>query len=102
MFNSFDGDEEIAKSSPGDLLLMRVIGYCCASGIERFDLGIGEARYKAALCDETMPLFDAFVPMTLGGRAYVACARMRQAAKRRIKRDPKLLRLLNRLRAARA
>ena len=102
MFNSFDADEEIAKSSPGDLLLMRILERCCSAGLERFDLGIGEARYKAALCDETIPLFDAFVPVSLRGRAYVAYARARQAAKRRIKQDAKLMAWVKRWRAARA
>ena len=31
MFNSFDADIEIAKSSPGDLLLMKVIAAQCAA-----------------------------------------------------------------------
>ena len=102
MFNAFDADEEIAKSSPGDLLLMRIMERCCADGLARFDLGIGEARYKAALCDEPIPLFDAFVAVSLRGHAYVACARAKQAAKRRIKQNPKLMALLKRLRAATA
>ena len=102
MFNSFDADEEISKSSPGDLLLMRVMERCCAAGLEGFDLGIGEARYKAALCDEPIELFDVFVPVSLRGRAYVGFARARQAAKRRIKQDPRLMALLARWRASRA
>ncbi len=98
MFNAFDADEEIARSSPGDLLLMRIIARCCARGIARFDLGIGEARYKAALCDETIALFDAVVPVTLAGRAFALAFGLQQAAKRRIKRDPRLLALALRLR----
>ena len=98
MFNSFDSDDEIAKTSPADLLLMRIIAACCAAGLGQFDLGIGEARYKAALCDEAIPLFDSFVPVTLRGRAYALAARMWVSAKRRIKRNPRLLGTLNRLR----
>ena len=100
MFNSITADEEIARSSPGDLLLMRIIDGCCRNGIARFDLGIGEARYKAALCDEAIALFDAYHPVTVKGRAYGALARLWLGAKRRIKRDPRLLRWANRLRRA--
>ena len=98
MFNAFDPDEEIARTSPGDLLLMRLVAHCCSRGITRFDLGIGEARYKATLCDEPIPLFDVTVPVSLIGRAYGAGLRLRQALKRRIKRDPRLHALALRLR----
>ena len=99
MFNAFDADEEIAKSSPGDLLLLRVIAKACADGMTRFDLGIGDARYKEALCDETIPLFDAIVAMSARGRIYAWFAAARQTAKRRIKADPRLFKLAGRLRA---
>lgn len=103
MFNSFDAaDEEIAKASPGDLLLMRIIERCCAAGLTRFDLGIGEARYKETFCGETIPLFDAFVPVTALGRTYAAFGMARQHVKRAIKRDPRLFALLARLRALRS
>ncbi len=102
MFSSFDGDAEVAKSSPGDLLLMRVIATCCAAGLTGFDLGVGEARYKDTLCGEEIVLFDSFVPLTLRGAAYAAAARARQAVKRRIKRDPRLMRWFARARTWRA
>ena len=98
MFNSFDADEEIAKTSPGDLLLMRIMAACCTSGLAGFDLGIGQARYKAALCDEAIPMFDAVVAVGPGGYAYAALSRLRQRAKRVVKRSPRLLTIANRLR----
>ena len=52
--NSFDADPEIAKSSPGDLLLMRLVAAQCDKGRTGFDLGIGEARYKASYCDRIL------------------------------------------------
>ena len=103
MFNSFDGDDEISKSSPGDLLLMRIISKACAEGLTRFDLGIGEARYKAALCDERIPLFDAIVPVSLTGVVVARLIAAKQVAKRRIKASPRLFALAKtiRLRGAR-
>lgn len=102
MFNAFDADEEVARSSPGDLLLMRIVARLCAEGITRFDLGIGEARYKAALCDEAIALFDAFVPLTKRGHVIAHVLAARQRAKRAVKQSPRFLALATRLRAAKA
>ena len=99
MFNAFDTSDEIAKASPGDLLLMKVIAKACADGLTRFDLGIGEARYKAALCDETIPLFDARLAVTLRGRIVTAVHATHQRVKRRVKRDARLRAAAKTLRA---
>ncbi len=96
MFNSFDADEAIARSSPGDLLLMRIVEHCCARGLRAFDLGVGEARYKAALCDEPIPLFDAAIGFGPLGRAAAALAMAGQALKGWVKRNPRLLALARR------
>ena len=101
MFNSFDADDEVAKSSPGDLLLMKIIEKACADGMSAFDLGIGEARYKAALCNEPIPLFDLVLPTTARGRAVAALIVARQAAKRAVKREPRLLALVKAIQGAR-
>ena len=102
MFNAFDADEEIAKSSPGDLLLMRILAKACADGLTRFDLGIGEARYKATLCDETIALFDTIVAVTWRGRLLATAIGWRQGAKRMTKRNRRLSALIKTWRAARA
>ena len=94
MFNSFDADEEIARSSPGDLLLMRIVESCCARGFSAFDLGVGEARYKTALCDEPIPLFDAAIGFGPLGCAAAAFVLARQALKQRVKRNPRLLAII--------
>lgn len=101
MFNSFDADPEIAKSSPGDLLLMRVIAGQCAAGRTRFDLGIGEARYKAALCDEAVPLFDQAFAVTARGTVFVALKALALKTKRAIKQNERLFALVKRLRSLR-
>lgn len=88
LVNSYTDEPEIARCSPGDLLLRHVLGDLVRRGITRFDLGIGEARYKAALCDERIDLVDAIVPVTALGHAFAAVERTRLAAKRRIKQTP--------------
>lgn len=90
MFNSFDADPEIGRTSPGDLLLMRLIADLHARGIVSMDLGIGEARYKAALCDTEIALFDSFIPVTWRGHVAARIAATALDAKRRVKTSPRL------------
>lgn len=102
LLNSFDMDEEIARSSPGDLLLHALLRDLVARGFTRFDLGVGEARYKNAICEETIEMFEAIYPTSFTGAIaaplFIAAAR----AKRKIKQTPWMLRSLARLRGLRA
>jgi len=82
MINSFDPDPEIARTSPGDLLLMSMMEKMCERGYQSFDLGIGEARYKSSWCDRSEPLLDTLFAITLKGRAYV----LRESTRLRLKR----------------
>ncbi|WP_457104655.1 GNAT family N-acetyltransferase [Methylobacterium sp. P5_C11] len=101
MMTAFDADPEIARFSPGDLLLQHLVRDQTARGRQGFDLGVGEARYKASICDETIGLVETIVPVTLRGRTYGTLRRSLTRAKRRIKRDPRLYAVLKRLRSFR-
>ncbi|MBE7198307.1 MAG: GNAT family N-acetyltransferase [Parafilimonas terrae] len=101
MMTAFDADPEVAKFSPGDLLLQHLIHDQTARGRQGFDLGVGEARYKASICDETIGLVETLVPVTAKGRAYGFLRRGLTRTKRRIKRDPRLYVALQRLRTLR-
>ena len=94
MWTSFDGDPELRRFSPGDLLLSHLIAHQTAAGRRGFDLGVGEARYKANICDETIELVAPIVPVTLRGHVYAHAASVTARAKRRIKRSPRLFGLL--------
>ncbi|HEY1736368.1 MAG TPA: GNAT family N-acetyltransferase [Methylovirgula sp.] len=98
LVNSFDSDPEIAKSSPGDLLLMRLVALQCDAGRNGLDLGIGEARYKAAYCDVTVPLFDVLVPVGMIGHVVAAYTKLRLSMKRKIKQRPEMFASIRRLR----
>ncbi|AWN54170.1 GNAT family N-acetyltransferase [Methylobacterium sp. 17Sr1-1] len=102
MLTSFDPDPALARFSPGDLLLQALIRDQCLRGRAALDLGVGEARYKASVCDETIALVDAVIPVSLRGRAYGAAAEAGARLKRRIKRDPRLWALVGRVRKAMA
>lgn len=98
MMTSFDQTPEIARCSPGDLLLHHLVREQTERGRAFLDLGIGEARYKASTCDETIAIVDVIVPVSLRGRLYGAASLLGTRVKRRIKRDPRLYALARRLR----
>ena len=98
MMTAFDPDPEIARFSPGDLLLQHLVGEQTARGRQGFDLGVGEARYKASICDETIGLVETIVPVSLRGRAYGLMRLGLTRTKRRIKRDPRLYAVAAKLR----
>lgn len=98
MFNSFDASPAVARCSPGELLLQRVIVDACQRGFHVLDLGVGEARYKDAYCTVATPLVDGFTPICLQGKALAAALSLKQDVKARIKRSPALMGLVKRLR----
>lgn len=99
MINSFDQDPDIARTSPGDLLLMTMMQAMCDRGYNSFDLGIGEARYKSSWCDQSEPLFDTLVGVTLKGRAYALAMSSWLRIKRNIKQNKSVLEALQKLQA---
>lgn len=102
LFTAFDGDTEIARSSPGDILLMKIIADACARGLKTFDLGVGEARYKAQVCTATEALFDSVLPVTARGQLAGAALARLVAAKRWAKHSPLASGLIARLRQLKA
>lgn len=96
--NSFELDKEVARFGPGEVLLHALLDDLGSRGFLEFDLGIGEAAYKDAVCDEKIELFDAVFAVSAAGAiaAPLYCAATR--AKREIKRRPWLARPIERLR----
>ena len=99
LFLSYDADPEIARSSPGELMVQAVVREAIARGLTTFDLGVGEARYKDDACETVEELFDSAVAVTALGRVAAFAFMAKQRAKRRIKRSPRLLAFFTRLRA---
>lgn len=102
MMTSFDQDPVVSRSSPGDLLLHHLIRDQAAQGRRAFDLGVGEARYKASICDETIALGEVVVPVTVRGQIFAMQTLGMARLKRRIKRSPRLWAMVQGLRRRRA
>ncbi len=101
MLTSFAAESDIARASPGELLLADVITRHCAAGFSTFDLGIGEARYKETYCPEVEELFDSLVPVTARGHIAAQGEALRLRAKRAIKQSRWAWPLAQKLRRAR-
>ncbi len=99
LINSFNVDPVVARSSPAELLLRHIIRDLGARDFLRFDLGIGESRYKNAICDEEIALADLVLPCTRLGAAWAPVERGRLAAKRWVKRTPWALSFVEQMRA---
>ncbi|HLW92558.1 MAG TPA: GNAT family N-acetyltransferase [Roseiarcus sp.] len=88
MITSFESDPDIARSSPGELLILEVIRDLIDRGFATFDLGVGEARYKDNCCELVEPLSDLAIGFTTKGRFLAAAFRLRRLAKRWTKQTP--------------
>ena len=102
MAMSFDADPALARSSPGELMLVALLEAKCRQGLSIFDLGIGEARYKDTYCPDAEPLFDALVPVSGRGRILAEAERLRLRAKRRIKQSSRAWAIVQWLRRGRS
>ncbi len=94
MFTSFDASEDVFRWSPGEHMLQWLITKHCAKGLNAFDLGVGEARYKSQFCDEEERLFDLFLPVTALGSAATLVSGAAAAAKRRIKQNERAMAMI--------
>ncbi|MGA2494705.1 MAG: GNAT family N-acetyltransferase [Roseiarcus sp.] len=101
LFIGHDGDPEIARSSPGEIMVQAVVADAIARGFAEFDLGVGEARYKGEACEIVEPLFDSAFAFTLKGRLAAWTFLAVRRAKRSVKHSPRLKALHARLRRLR-
>jgi len=101
LFIGHDGDPEIARSSPGEIMVQAVVADAIARGFTEFDLGVGEARYKDEACEIVEPLFDSAFAFTLKGRLVAWGFLAARRIKRSVKHSPRINALHARLRQLR-
>ena len=98
---AFDDDEAVARCSPGEQLIFRLVEEMIGAGQSEFDLGLGEARYKDECCEIVEATFDSAFGVTLLGRLGAKLFLAAQALKRRVKQSPRAMALARRLQSAR-
>lgn len=91
MLNGHDADADIARTSPGEQLIVHLIRALSAENFRHFDLGTGEARYKAHYCPERLALVDCAVAVSAKGFLAARLFLAARGLKRIIKQSPKLM-----------
>jgi CelD/BcsL family acetyltransferase involved in cellulose biosynthesis len=102
LFIGHDSDPEIARSSPGEIMVQAVVADAIARGFSEFDLGVGEARYKDEACEIVESLFDSAFAFTGKGRLAAWAFLAARRAKRALKHSPRWKALHARLRRLRS
>jgi CelD/BcsL family acetyltransferase involved in cellulose biosynthesis len=101
MFNSII-DERYSAESPGEQLLATLVRHSCARGLDTFDLGIGQANYKALFCADVEPLFDSYLPLRAIARPLALTFATLARIKRSLKQNATLWAAISSLRRLRA
>jgi CelD/BcsL family acetyltransferase involved in cellulose biosynthesis len=76
---------ELARFSPGRILLLRTMQHLCETGIRKIDFGVGEANYKKEWIDGGIKRSYVLAPLSLKGRVFVLGIRRAAALKALIK-----------------
>lgn len=90
-------ETEMARFSPGHLLLVHIFKQAIAEGLALFDLGNGGESYEADWSDGSDAVLVSFVPFTLKGWLAVGLDRIALEAARRVKAHPRLATAANAL-----
>jgi CelD/BcsL family acetyltransferase involved in cellulose biosynthesis len=102
LLNSVHQGAEFARSSPGALLLHRMVAAAHASGARVYDFGPGELPYKLEWEPKVTPLvFTTHLINPVHVLAYAALV-FKSLLKSKVKRDPQLSALVWRLRSLKA
>lgn len=99
MVLSFDSTPDIARCSPAEILIKHVMVDLCQRGFMHFDLGMGDARYKATFCATAETRHDSFVGVTVRGTGLGLLFAGLGHAKRRAKASQTIRRTVQRWRA---
>ncbi|MDD7908409.1 GNAT family N-acetyltransferase [Pseudovibrio exalbescens] len=83
--------------SPGDHLMHAVIEDMCNRGLQVFDMGLGEERFKKAWA-EPVYLCDWITPLTPGGALIASYWDLKLAVKRHLRKSPGFWRTYKKMR----
>jgi CelD/BcsL family acetyltransferase involved in cellulose biosynthesis len=94
-------DDAFSRASPGELTLFHMIEDACARGLDAYDFGVGDARYKRSWCDREMTLYETLWPLSPAGAVASGAFGLARAARAFVVARPALHRLAQRLRRGR-
>ncbi|MFN0263345.1 GNAT family N-acetyltransferase [Tepidamorphus sp. 3E244] len=97
MFISVDA-ARFAHSSPGEILISKLLEHYIERGLDAIDFGVGAGEYKRRWCHDDEPLFDSVQAFTVRGQVLAGpLQRGILGLKNVIKRSPKLTQAIQRM-----
>lgn len=94
-------DDAWRRVSPGELLIYDVISASCERGVEAFDLGRGDERYKTSWLDQKEPHVRLLLPHSAKGSIGIRLIRAYDSIERRLRSDQRLWRIAKAIRRLR-
>ncbi|HMJ41037.1 MAG TPA: GNAT family N-acetyltransferase [Pseudolabrys sp.] len=91
---------EYEGASPGTIHLQDLMRYFIERGFTTFDFNIGDEPYKREWCDTETKFYDYVSPVTVAGSAVAIVMHVTRVAKRFIKRNPSVWRVMRKARSA--
>ena len=94
--------DEFSDHSPGEMILYAMIEQLIADGYAKFDLGVGDERYKRSWCPGKHPLFDTNIPLSASAYPIIFGLKAKNTVKRYVRNNPELWTRLKKIRKAKA
>jgi CelD/BcsL family acetyltransferase involved in cellulose biosynthesis len=94
-------DGDLARFSPGKLLLMKTIELASRAGLKTFDFLAGDEDYKLSLCDQRVLLLDHVSGLSAKGHCAATVIASLRRAKSAIKHNPQIMNVLRSINRAR-
>lgn len=94
--------DEFSDHSPGEMILYAMIEQLIADGYAKFDLGVGDERYKRSWCPGKHPLFDTNIALSLSAQPIIFGLRVKNKVKRYVRNNPQLWQKLKKIRKTKA
>ena len=90
--------DELARFSPGNVLLRHIFDWCFKNNVKTFDFTVGDERYKDFWCDHVMKLYDHFEGVSIRGHFAIEVIKAQRKIKRKVKHSPLLAKTFIRIR----
>ena len=87
-----------ARYSPCNILLRRLLEWCCGRDIKIFDFTYGNEAFKDHWCDRKVELYDSYLPVTFRGRLIVGGIAVLNSMQRSLRRSSRLRAVATKLR----
>lgn len=81
---------ELARYSPGNILLRYITGWCIESGLQILDFTVGDEPYKLSWRDGHMKLYDYYAYRSVRGWFQIGLTSLQRRIKRQVKHSPLL------------